>query len=141
MLSDDDNVCYLIGQVFGSSGNTQTSTILEAVSWALENGADVINMSLGGPNYLETANTLFEQVKAAGKVVIAAAGNDGSDALSYPASYPSVVSVAAVDEAGNKALFSQFNEHVNIAGTISSIERDVSRESTLRQQFCDSLTS
>lgn len=43
----DDNVCFLIGQVFGKDGGARTSTIMNAVEWAVNQGAKVINMSLG----------------------------------------------------------------------------------------------
>src|SRR5690606_3054720 len=48
-------------------------------------------------------------------LVVAAAGNSGSSALSYPASYDSVVSVAAVASRGNRASFSQYNSQVEVA--------------------------
>ena len=70
----------------------------------------MINMSLGGPNELESARNYYQQVREEGKtIIIAAAGNSGSTEYLYPASYSSIVSVAAVDEAMEKAEFSQYN--------------------------------
>lgn len=87
----DSNVCFLIGQVFGSSGNAQTSSIIEAMEWAIESGAHVINLSLGGPINSDTAKKYYDNIKKAGTtLVIAAAGNDGTDSYLYPASYSSV---------------------------------------------------
>ena len=73
-------------------------------------------MSLGGGgfNQLENAayNRIFEDENV---LLVAAAGNDGNTAFSYPASYDSVMSVAAVDRFENHASFSQWNNQVDIA--------------------------
>jgi len=75
-------------------------------------------MSLGGGQ----AITLRNAVRAAwagggsrGSVLVAAAGNDGDARLDYPAGYPEVVSVAAVDGAGRRASFSNANADVEVA--------------------------
>lgn len=78
-------------------------------------GADVINMSLGGgfPSRLE--ERAFDRVASMGTLSVASAGNDGTTGYSYPASYPSVVSVAAVDSTTAVADFSQKNDEVDLA--------------------------
>jgi len=87
------------------------------VEWARQNGAHVINMSLGGPGPpLETAETYFREIREEGTLVISAAGNNGSTDYAYPASYSSVVSVGAVDDLMKRAQFSQLNSEVDIAG-------------------------
>jgi subtilisin family serine protease len=58
-------------------------------------------------------------------LVVAAAGNDGSSSYNYPASYPDVISVAAVDEGNNPAGFSQFNDQVDLAAPGVNIESTV----------------
>lgn len=76
----------------------------------------VINMSLGGSTKSASEQAAFDALAATGNVLsIAAAGNDGNTRLSYPASYNSVISVAAID--ANKALatFSQRNSQVELA--------------------------
>lgn len=66
-------------------------SLLFSVLLAVEQGAHVINMSLGGPNYLETSKNYFDEIKNSGTtLIIAAAGNDGSSDFLYPASYSSV---------------------------------------------------
>lgn len=76
----------------------------------------VINMSLGGSFSSTTENTAFQNLFATGNVLsIAAAGNDGNTRKSYPASYSSVVSVAAVDSTKALASFSQRNSEVELA--------------------------
>ena len=72
-------------------------------------------MSLGGNLSSTTENSAFQSAYDAGVLSVAAAGNDGSTRKSYPASYASVISVAAVDSAKVVASFSQKNDAVEIA--------------------------
>ena len=99
---------------------TYASTLAQAVSncrTAATNGGKklVISMSLGGGGPTAAENTAFQTAYNAGVLSIAAAGNAGTSAVSYPAGYSSVMSVAAVDAASAKASFSQFNSDVEIA--------------------------
>lgn len=72
-------------------------------------------MSLGGPLPNSTERKTFDNLKAAGILSIAAAGNGGNTQTSYPAGYTAVMSVAAVDENKDWAAFSQRNSDVEIA--------------------------
>ena len=73
-------------------------------------------MSLGGARASKTEQRAFDALYSGGILSVAAAGNDGTSALSYPASYSSVMSVAAIDENKARASFSQTNAQVEIAG-------------------------
>jgi subtilisin family serine protease len=75
----------------------------------------VVSMSLGGSLSSTTENTAFQDAYNAGALSVAAAGNDGSTRMSYPASYASVISVAAVDSNQLVASFSQKNSQVELA--------------------------
>ncbi|QWF14776.1 S8 family serine peptidase [Lysobacter capsici] len=113
-------------KIFGSNGFngsghgqcswTYSSTLVDAAQRCASAGAKVINMSLGGANSSTTERNAFQTLANNGVLSIAAAGNDGNASLSYPASYPSVVSVAAVDQNNVKASFSQFNAEVELSG-------------------------
>ncbi len=63
-----------------------------------------------------------------GVILVAAAGNSDGDSYFYPASYNSVMSVAAVDSKSNRAIFSQYNDQVDIAAPGYAIYSTVSRE-------------
>jgi len=109
-----------IVKVFNASGWGYSSSLVAAIETCADNGSDVVNMSLGGGGASQTEANAMQNLFNQGVLLIAAAGNDGSaysstDALSYPASYNAVMSVAAVDS--NKALasFSQKNSQVEIA--------------------------
>lgn len=75
----------------------------------------IVNMSLGGSIKSRTEQRAFGNAYNAGVLSVAAAGNDGSNRNSYPASYDSVISVAAVDSALVVADFSQQNSQVELA--------------------------
>lgn len=103
-------------KVFDNSGLwAYGSDLVAAVDQCVAAGAKVISMSLGGGAPSSAEEAAFENAATNGVLAIAAAGNDGNSSLSYPASYDSVMSVAAVDSNGDKAGFSQFNEQVEIA--------------------------
>ena len=73
-------------------------------------------MSLGGSSFSRTEDEVYRRVLNEDNVIlVASAGNDGNSVYNYPASYESVMSVAAVDMNGNRASFSQFNDQVDIA--------------------------
>jgi serine protease len=105
-----------IVKVFNDAGSwAYGSDLVVAVDQCRDAGAKVISMSLGGGASSTAENTAFENATAAGLLSIAAAGNDGNSSLSYPASYDSVMSVAAIDSSKNIASFSQYNSQVEIA--------------------------
>jgi serine protease len=117
MVPDSGGICYLIGRVFDDAGNGQyVSRIFEAIDWAIDEGADVINMSLGGGGKYRTGKATFDEAYKRGALSVAAAGNNGSSQLSYPASYEKVISVAAVNATKVRASFSQSNAYVDISG-------------------------
>lgn len=94
---------------------TYASSLVDAANRCQTAGAKIISMSLGGGGKSMTEQRAFDKLNTAGILSIAAAGNDGNTTLSYPASYPNVVSVAAVDSNNAWASFSQYNSAVDIA--------------------------
>ena len=105
-----------IVKVFGASGWAYSSDLASAANKCRAAGANIISMSLGGPSGTTTESNAFATLASANILSIAAAGNAGNTSLSYPASYSSVVSVAAVDEYKQWASFSQYNSSVELAG-------------------------
>ena len=96
-----------------------SSSLVAALNRCKQNAATgqklVVSMSLGGSTSSTTESNAFATAWNEGVLSIAAAGNDGTTRKSYPASYPSVVSVAAVDSTGLVADFSQKNDAVEVA--------------------------
>ena len=83
--------CCIVGALF--DGHTFAQS-------AVDNGADIINMSLGNYYYNSTLNAAIQSAISHNVSVIAAMGNDGSNSLCYPAAYNNVIAVAAVNSAG-----------------------------------------
>jgi len=107
---------FFIGKGLTNSGSGSFAGVMAAVEACYENGADIISMSLGGGGFSESSNAQFKtHYEEDGILLIAAAGNAGNSGYGYPASYKSVMSVAAVDSGENKAGFSQYNDQVEIA--------------------------
>lgn len=102
-------------KVFGPSGWTYSSTLANAAKHCKAAGANVISMSLGGSVLNPIEQSVFKNLYDGGILSIAAAGNDGTKGISYPAGYASVVSVAAVDINKQHASFSQFNKDVELS--------------------------
>jgi serine protease len=105
-----------IEKVFGNDCSWRySSDLIAAVNRCRNAGSKIISMSLGGGRASVTEENAFKNANAAGVLSIAAAGNDGSTRKSYPASYPVVMSVAALDSNKQHASFSQRNDAVEIA--------------------------
>ncbi|MDQ3286955.1 MAG: S8 family serine peptidase [Pseudomonadota bacterium] len=105
-------------------GWSYASSLIDAANNCEAAGAKIISMSLGGGRASATEENGFNSLYANGLLSIAAAGNGGNTTLSYPASYESVMSVAATDINNTVADFSQKNAAVDIAapgvGTLST---------------------
>jgi subtilisin family serine protease len=105
-----------IVKVFNAAGWAYSSTLASAANKCGAAGANVISMSLGGTTGSMTEQRAFDTLQKNGVLSIAAAGNAGTTAVSYPANYASVMSVAALDENKQWATFSQYNSKVELAG-------------------------
>lgn len=111
----NQNVNLHIVKVFKDGKWAYSSDLVKAVDTCASNGANVVNMSLGGKRSNATEKAAFSRHQKSGVLLIAAAGNAGNTAHSYPASYDSVVSVAAVDTALDHADFSQATNQVEVS--------------------------
>ena len=114
-----------------------SSSLVAALDKCTAAGAKVVSMSLGGPTKSRLEDSAFAKAYTSGVLSIAAAGNDGTGVgvrISYPASYASVMSVAAVNEQGLVATFSQQNSDVEIAApgvhVLSSVPVGAGRAAT-----------
>ncbi len=102
-------------KVLDETGAGSTYSVAQGIIWATDNGAKVINMSLG--NYAE-AKFLHDAIKYAydrDVVLIAASGNDNTEQPGFPAAYPEVFAVAATDSAKQKASFSNYGDYIDVA--------------------------
>ncbi len=121
-------------RVLGINGTT-SAELINAILFAadLPNGegvrpsrpADIINMSLGGGSFNQCEQNAIVDAVDAGVIVVAAAGNDGDDAPSYPAAYDGVVSVAATTISNARASYSNFGPSVDVAAPGGSSTTDL----------------
>ena len=105
----------LDGKVLNDNGSGATSSIAKGISWAVNNGAKVINMSLGQRVSSRTLENAVNDAWNKGVVIVAAAGNAGTQAKIYPGAYPNVIAVAATDNRNVKASFSTYGKWVDVA--------------------------
>ncbi|HEX4911338.1 MAG TPA: S8 family serine peptidase [Permianibacter sp.] len=134
-VNPNRNLKLHIVKVFGANGWAYSSSLVTAANKCASAGANVISMSLGGGRKSRTEENAFKSLASKNILSIAAAGNDGNTTLSYPASYASVMSVAAVDENKAWATFSQYNSAVDIAapgvGVLSTVPMGTGSQSVL----------
>jgi|GEM_PF-4404106 len=97
------------------SGTGSSADVAAAIRYAADNGAHVINMSLGSPSATSVEASAVAYAVSKGVVVVAAMGNDGSSSPSFPAAYPDVIAVAAVQSNESRAAFSQTGPHIDIS--------------------------
>lgn len=105
----------LDAKVLNDWGSGSSSSIAKGIEWAVDNGARVINMSLGQRLSSRTVEAAVNKAWKKGVVIVAAAGNAGTQEKFYPAAYPNVIAVAATDNNDVKAPFSTHGEWVDVA--------------------------
>jgi serine protease len=99
----------LTRQGFGTVAN-----VAEGIRWAADEGAQVVNLSLGGPMRSRILEDAVNHALEKGVVVVAAAGNSGRK-VGYPAAYPGVIAVSATDDSDTIAPFSSRGPEIAIA--------------------------
>ncbi|GAB7095835.1 S8 family peptidase [Halolamina litorea] len=114
-VAGQGNSTLINGRALDENGSGSTADIADAIQWAADQGADVVNLSLGGGGYTETMKNAVSYATNNGALVVAAAGNNGSSSVSYPAAYSESMAVSAVDDAENLASFSQYGDAVELA--------------------------
>ncbi|MGX6445256.1 S8 family peptidase [Neobacillus sp. K501] len=107
-------------KVLDSSGEGYLSDIIAGIEWSIENKMDIINLSVGSNLPSDALRNVIDNAYTNGILVVAAAGNAGTsdgtgDNVEYPAKYPSVIAVSAIDANKNRASFSSTGSEVDIS--------------------------
>jgi thermitase len=102
-------------KVMGSDGTGGSFYVAKGIRWAVDHGANVINLSLGVYQSCELLEESIRYALEKDVVVVSAAGNDNTNQPSFPAAYPGVLGVAAVDWDGTRATFSNYGNYIDVA--------------------------
>ncbi|NLB80739.1 MAG: S8 family serine peptidase, partial [Clostridiaceae bacterium] len=101
-------------KIMDSRGNGNYSGIVQGLQWAVQNEMDIICMSFGGTNYSQILEDEISATAEAGILMIASAGNDGTEDVNYPARYSQVLSIGSVNNEGVISEFSNRGEYVDV---------------------------
>jgi subtilisin family serine protease len=109
-------------KVTDRTGEGDSLHVAAAIAYAVNNGARVINISLGGDAYSPAEKAAVEFARRKGVVVVVAAGNQGASADAFwPAALPGVITVAATEPGGARTAYSNWGSAVDIAAPGSKI--------------------
>ena len=109
----------LSGMGFGS-----LSDIADGIRFAADRGANVINMSLGGPMDSHILANAVKYANRKGVLVVCAAGNESRNEPSYPAAYREAIAVSSVDSRQEIAWYSNYGKHIDIAAPGGDTRQD-----------------
>jgi len=101
--------------VMDSDGKMYTAAIMRAIKESVNDGMDVVNMSLGSQFYNGDYCEVLQNAYKAGVAVFASAGNGCTNTFNYPASYPNVCSIGALQQDNSKTIFSNYNTAVDLS--------------------------
>ena len=108
-------------KVLDSTGSGYYSQIISGIDWAISNDMDIISMSLGGSTGSTTLQSAIARAYNAGIVIVAAAGNNGTSSISYPARYTQAVAIGAVNSSDVRASWSNYGSQLDLVAPGVSI--------------------
>lgn len=111
-------------RVLDDAGAGTDHRTAQGIRWAVDNGAHVINMSLGGASRSQVLADAVRYAHDRGVVLVASTGNDGSDAVSFPAAYDEVIAVGAVRLDRTRAPYSNRGTQVELVAPGGDLSRD-----------------
>lgn len=112
----DPGAKIMVLKALDAFGRGHASMVAEALSYAADNGAQVINLSLGGPRLTQIEQLAVDYARSRHAIVVVAAGNDGAEVGDFsPAGLDGVITVAATDRGDRRAGFSNWGPLVDIA--------------------------
>ena len=118
MVGVAPNAKILPVRVFGLGGSVTAASLIEALGYAAARDVDVVNFSLGGmlPSR-DFTDQIFSVLDAnPDMVIVASAGNDSVDGVSFPAAVPGVISVGATNLDGHRTFYSSYGAGLSVVG-------------------------
>ena len=98
----------------GSGGSIFTNQAVQAMYYAVAEGACVISNSWGGYTFTPSVNAAIQYAYSQDVVIVASAGNDGTQSLHYPCAYDNVMCVAATDASDHRSSYSNYGDQVDV---------------------------
>jgi subtilisin family serine protease len=109
------HVRIMVVKAVNNFGNTRAATIARGIVYAVDNGAKIVNLSVGGSQFTDIERAALQYAEEHGVLVIAAAGNEAQELKDYaPANFPSVLTVGSSDGADQRANFSNWGSELDI---------------------------
>ncbi|MGA1825386.1 MAG: S8 family serine peptidase [bacterium] len=118
------NATIMPVKIMDPLGDVTIANEVDGIYFAVNNGAKIINLSLGGPGIVTTEQTAVDFAYNSGVIVIASAGNANSSTLEYPASYSSAVSVTATQWDDTRAPYSNYGTAVDVCAPGGNLALD-----------------
>jgi serine protease len=115
-------------KVLSRTGSGTVGDIADAIRYAADNGAKVINMSLGGRFPSKVLAKAVKYAHDQGVVVVCAAGNDGRGSVSYPAAYPGAIAVSATQFDETTTFYSNWGKEIDVAAPGGNIRVDQNKD-------------
>jgi thermitase len=109
------NCKLLIAKVLDGDGMGTATDVAQGIIWSTDHGAEVVNVSLGDSHNVRAVRDAVDYATGKGAVVVAAAGNNDTNRLEYPAAYSDVIAVAATNKNDRRAWFSNYGDWVDVA--------------------------
>jgi serine protease len=107
-------------KIFDHLGSVWSQSVIDALAYAIDNDADVINMSFGGSSPSTVEETLTDEAAAAGIIPVAASGNSGNTVVQYPAGYSNVIAVGASNPNGSRSWYSSYGGWIDLVAPVGS---------------------
>ncbi len=111
----------LSARVLNGGGWGSVSDIADGIEWAVDQGADIINLSLGGGGRSQTMQNAVTYASSNGALVVVAAGNNGSNETAYPAAYDECIAVSALDPDESLASYSNYGDAIELTAPGTNI--------------------
>ncbi len=108
-------VTLMAVKAFDENGESDIPTVVQAIHYAVANGAKIINASWGVDEKSQALQDAIAEARAAGVLFVAAAGNENNDRAFYPAFFPQVLAVGATNDKDQKAYFSNFGPRITVS--------------------------
>ncbi|MDG5786696.1 S8 family serine peptidase [Evansella sp. AB-P1] len=110
-------------------GEIWSSDVLAGIDWAISQGVDIINISLGSNSYSSAIDHAITKAYNEGILIVAAAGNDNHGSVSFPAAHPNVIAVSATDSNNRITEFSNIGTEIELSAPGVSIHSTFLRNS------------